>query len=71
MENRNENSFYKSDREKFRDDMTSNKDMQTAYGCVYIGCFFPLLLLLVISIIALAIWKTKILLCLTDRKSVV
>lgn len=65
MGNRNENSFYKSDKEKFREDMMSDKDMQTAYGCVHAGCFFPLLLLLVISVIALAIWKTKILLFLT------
>ena len=59
MGNRNENSFYKSDKEKFREDMMNDKDMQTAYGCVYIGCFFPLLLLLVISVIALAIWQIK------------
>ena len=65
MNNRNENSFYKSDKEKFREDMMNDKDMQTAHGCVYAGCFFPLLLLLVISVIALAIWKTKILLFLT------
>ena len=65
MGNRNENSFYKSDKEKFREDMMNDEDIQTAYGCMYVGCFFPLLLLLVISIIALAIWKTKILLFLT------
>lgn len=65
MGNRNENSFYKSDKKKFRKDMMNDKDMQTAYGCVYAGCFFPLLLLLVISVIALAIWKTKISLFLT------
>ena len=65
MGNRNENSFYKSDKEKFREDMMNDEDMQTAYGCMYVGCFFPLLLLLVISVIALAIWKTKILLFLT------
>ena len=65
MYNRNENSFYKSDKERFKEDMMNDKDMQTAYGCVYVGCFFPLLLLLVISFIALAIWKTKILLFLT------
>lgn len=59
MDNRNKNSFYKSDKEKFREDMMNDKDMQTAYGCVYIGCFFPLLLLLVISVIALAIWQIK------------
>ena len=65
MGNRNENSFYKSDKEKFREDMMNDKDMQTAYGCVYVGCFFPLLLLLVISVIALAIWQTKFWLFLT------
>ena len=59
MDNRNKNSFYKSDKEKFREDMMNDKDMQTAYGCVYVGCFFPLLLLLVISVIALAIWQIK------------
>ena len=64
MDNRNENSFYKSDKERFKEDMMNDKDMQTAYGCVYAGCFFPLLLSLVISVIALAIWKTKILLFL-------
>lgn len=64
MDNRNENSFYKSDKERFKEDMMSNEHIQTAYGCAYMGCFFPLLLLLVISVIALAIWKTKILLFL-------
>ena len=59
MENRNENSFYKSDKEKFREDMMSNEDMQTAYGCVYIGCFFPLLFVFIVGLIALAIWQTK------------
>ena len=65
MDNRNENSFYKSDRDRFKEDMMNSENIQTAYGCAYAGCFFPLLLLLVISVIALAIWKTKILLFLT------
>lgn len=59
MDNRNENSFYKSDKEEFKEDMMSNKDMQTAYGCVYVGCFFPLLFMLIVGVIALAIWQTK------------
>ena len=59
MNNRNENSFYKSDKEKFREDMMNDKDMQTAYGCAYIGCFFPLLLVFIVGLIALAIWQTK------------
>ena len=65
MNNRNENSFYKSDREKFKEDMMNDKDMQTAYGCVYAGCFFPLLLLLIVGLIALAIWQTKFWLFIT------
>ena len=65
MNNRNENSFYKSDKEKFREDIMNDKDMQTAYGCVYVGCFFPLLFVFIVGLIALAIWKTKILLFLT------
>lgn len=59
MNNRNENSLYKSDREKFKEDMMNNEDMQTAYGCVYMGCFFPLVFLLIVSIIAFALWQTK------------
>ena len=59
MGNRNENSFYKSDKEKFREDMMNDEDMQTAYGCVYVGCFFPLLFVFIIGLIALAIWQTK------------
>lgn len=59
MGNRNENSFYKSDKEKFREDMMNDRDMQTAYGCVYIGCFFPLLFVFIVGLIALAIWQTK------------
>lgn len=59
MDNRNENSFYKSDKEKFKEDMMSNEGMQTAYGCVYVGCFFPLLFVFIVGLIALAIWQTK------------
>lgn len=59
MGNRNENSFYKSDKEKFREDMMNDEDMQTAYGCVYVGCFFPLLFVFIVGLIALAIWQTK------------
>lgn len=59
MDNRNENSFYKSDKEKFKEDMMSNEDMQTAYGCMYVGCFFPLLFVFIVGLIALAIWQTK------------
>ena len=59
MDNKNENSFYKSDKEKFREDMMNDKDMQTAYGCMYVGCFFPLLFVFIVGLIALAIWKIK------------
>lgn len=65
MGNRNENSFYKSDKEKFREDMMNDKDMQTVYGCVYVGCFFPLLFVFIVGLIALAIWKTKFWLFIT------
>lgn len=65
MDNRNENSFYKSDRDRFKEDMMSNEDMQTAYGCVYVGCFFPLLFVFIVGLIALAIWQTKFWLFLT------
>src|SRR5699024_5983199 len=59
MNNRDKNSSYKSDREKFKEDMMNDRDMQTAYGCVYIGCFFPLLFVFIVGLIALAIWQTK------------
>ena len=59
MNNRDKNSFYKSDKEKFKEDMMNDEDMQTAYGCVYVGCFFPLLFVFIIGLIALAIWQTK------------
>ena len=59
MGNRNENSFYKSDKEKFREDMMNDEDMQTAYGCMYVGCFFPLLFVFIVGLIALAIWQIK------------
>ena len=65
MGNRNENSFYKSDRERFKEDMMNDEDMQTAYGCVYIGCFFPLLFVFIIGLVALAIWQTKFWLFIT------
>ena len=65
MDNRNENSFYKSDREKFKEDMMNSENIQTAYGCAYAGCFFPLLLLFIIGLIALVIWQTKFWLFLT------
>ena len=65
MGNRNENSFYKSDKEKFREDMMNDEDMQTAYGCVYIGCFFPLLFVFIVGLIASAIWQTTLWLFLT------
>ena len=65
MDNKNENSFYKSDKEKFREDMMNDKDMQTAYGCMYMGCFFPLLFVFIVGLIALAIWQTKFWLFLT------
>lgn len=65
MDNRNENSFHKSDKEKFKEDMMSNEDMKTAYGCVYVGCFFPLLFVFIVGLIALAIWQTKFWLFLT------
>ena len=65
MNYKDNNSFYKSDKERFKEDMMNSEHIKNAYGCAYFGCLFPLLLLLVISIIALAIWKTKILLFLT------
>lgn len=65
MDNRNENSFYKSDKERFKEDMMSNEHIQTAYGCAYMGCFFPLLSLLIVGLIALAVWQTKFWLFLT------
>ena len=65
MDNKNENSFYKSDKEKFREDMMNDKDMQTAYGCMYVGCFFPLLFVFIVGLIALAIWQIKFWLFLT------
>lgn len=65
MDNRNENSFYKSDREKFKEDMMNSENIQTAYGCAYAGCCFPLLLLLIVGLIALAIWQTKFWLFIT------
>lgn len=65
MYNRNENSFYKSDKERFKEDMMNDKDMQTAYGCVYVGCFFPLLFVFIVGLIALAIWQTKFWLFIT------
>lgn len=65
MYNRNENSFYKSDRERFKEDMINNEDIQSAYGCVYAGCFFPLLFVFIVGLIALAIWQTKFWLFIT------
>lgn len=59
MDNRNENSFYKSDKEKFREDILNDENMMTAYGCVYAGCFFPLVFLLIVSIIGFILWQTK------------
>ena len=60
MNNRNKNSFYKSDKEKFKEDMLNDEGIMTAYGCVYVGCLFPLVFLLIVSVIAFILWQTKL-----------
>lgn len=54
-----------SEKERFSEDMKNDKDMQTAYGCMYVGCFFPLLFVFIVGLIALAIWQTKFWLFIT------
>ena len=48
-----------SEKERFSEDMENDKDMMVAYGCVYLGCFSPTVIMLIISLIGLIIWQTK------------
>lgn len=51
--------MFMSEKERFSEDMKNNKDMMVAYGCVYLGCFSPIVIMIIISLIALIIWQTK------------
>ena len=55
----------KLEREIFRKDLLSNKDIQGFYSCSAVGCLLPLILLLISSVIAMIVWQSKVTLFLT------